>query len=290
MAFKIKFGTDGWRGVIAEDYTFDNVRRATQGFALYMLEQGLAGQWVVVGHDKRFASENFAVAAAEVLVGNGLNVFLTDGATPTPVIAYSVVNKKACGAINITASHNPPSDNGFKVRNETGGAIDPAGLVQIEAGIPDALDDVKRVAYDKAEKEGHIVKFDPAPAYIAHVQKIIDLQPIKDAGLTVMVDTMWGNGAGWFPRFLDGGKTRVIEIHNQRNPSFPEMKRPEPIPPNIDPGLKATVANKADILLVTAGDADRLGVGDENGEFINQLRVYGLLAYYLISAGNFSIS
>ena len=282
MAFKIKFGTDGWRGVIAEDYTFDNVRRATQGFALYMLEQGLAGQWVVVGHDKRFASENFAVAAAEVLVGNGLNVFLTDGATPTPVIAYSVVNKKACGAINITASHNPPSDNGFKVRNETGGAIDPAGLVQIEAGIPDALDDVKRVAYDKAEKEGHIVKFDPAPAYIAHVQKIIDLQPIKDAGLTVMVDTMWGNGAGWFPRFLDGGKTRVIEIHNQRNPSFPEMKRPEPIPPNIDPGLKATVANKADILLVTDGDADRLGVGDENGEFINQLRVYGLLAYYLL--------
>ena len=282
MIPKIKFGTDGWRGVIAEDYTFDNVRRATQGFALYMLEQGLAGQWVVVGHDKRFASENFAVAAAEVLVGNGLNVFLTDGATPTPVIAYSVVNKKACGAINITASHNPPSDNGFKVRNETGGAIDPAGLVQIEAGIPDALDDVKRVAYDKAEKEGHIVKFDPAPAYIAHVQKIIDLQPIKDAGLTVMVDTMWGNGAGWFPRFLDGGKTRVIEIHNQRNPSFPEMKRPEPIPPNIDPGLKATVANKADILLVTDGDADRLGVGDENGEFINQLRVYGLLAYYLL--------
>jgi phosphomannomutase len=282
MAFKIKFGTDGWRGVIAEDYTFDNVRRATQGFALYMLEQGLAGQWVVVGHDKRFASENFAVAAAEVLVGNGLNVFLTDGATPTPVIAYSVVNKKACGAINITASHNPPSDNGFKVRNETGGAIDPAGLVQIEAGIPDALEDVKRVDYAKAEKEGHIIKFDPAPAYIAHVQKIIDLQPIKDAGLTVMVDTMWGNGAGWFPRFLDGGKTRVIEIHNQRNPSFPEMKRPEPIPPNIDPGLKATVANKADILLVTDGDADRLGVGDENGEFINQLRVYGLLAYYLL--------
>jgi phosphomannomutase len=282
MAFKIKFGTDGWRGVIAEDYTFDNVRRATQGFALYMLEQGLAGQWVVVGHDKRFASEHFAVAAAEVLVGNGLNVFLTDGATPTPVIAYSVVNKKACGAINITASHNPPSDNGFKVRNETGGAIDPAGLLQIEAGIPDELEDVKRVAYAKAEKEGHIIKFDPAPAYIAHVQKIIDLQPIKDAGLTVMVDTMWGNGAGWFPRFLDGGKTRVIEIHNQRNPSFPEMKRPEPIPPNIDPGLKATVANKADILLVTDGDADRLGVGDENGEFINQLRVYGLLAYYLL--------
>lgn len=282
MTFKIKFGTDGWRGVIADDYTFENLRRAAQGFASYMLAQGKAGQPVVIGHDKRFASEHFAAAAAEVLAGNGLKVFLTDGATPTPVIAFSVVNKQACGAINITASHNPPSDNGFKVRNETGGAIDPQGLLQIEAGIPDSLDDVKRMPYAQAEKEGLIVKFDPAPAYIAHIQKLIDLQPIKDAGLTVMVDTMWGNGAGWFPRFLDGGKTRVIEIHNQRNPSFPEMKRPEPIPPNINPGLRATVENNADILLITDGDADRLGVGDENGEFINQLRVYGLLAYYLL--------
>ncbi len=198
------------------------------------------------------------------------------------MIAFSVVNKKACGAINITASHNPPSDNGFKVRNETGGAIDPQGLLEIEAGIPDSIEAVKRQGYGTAENEGHIVKFDPAPAYIAHIQKLIDLQPIKDAGLTVMVDTMWGNGAGWFPRFLDGGTTRVIEIHNQRNPSFPEMKRPEPIPPNINPGLKATVENNADILLITDGDADRLGVGDEHGEFINQLRVFGLLAYYLL--------
>lgn len=282
MAFKIKFGTDGWRGTIAEDYTFDNVRRAAQGYATYMLKQGKAGQWVVVGHDKRFASENFAAAAAEVLAGNGLKVYLTDGATPTPVIAFSVVNRKACGAVNITASHNPPSDNGFKVRNETGGAIDPQGLLEIEAGIPDGMVDVRRMPYAEAEKAGMILKFDPAPAYISHIQELIDLQPLKDAGLTVMVDCMWGNGAGWFPRLLAGGKTRVIEIHNQRNPVYPEMKRPEPIQPNIDVGLKATVENKADILLITDGDADRLGVGDENGAFINQLRVYALLAYYLL--------
>jgi len=282
MTIKIKFGTDGWRAVIADDYTFDNVRRAAQGFASYMLAQGRLGEWVIVGYDKRFASEHFAEAAAEVLAGNGLNVYLTIGATPTPVIAFSTVNKKACGAVNITASHNPPSDNGFKVRNETGGAIDPAGLVQIEAGIPDSIEDVQRMPFSTAEKEGRIIKFDPAPAYIEHLKDLIDLQPIKDAGLTVLVDSMWGNGAGWFPRLLDGGKTRVIEIHNQRNPSFPEMKRPEPIPPNIDPGLKATLENSADILLVTDGDADRLGVGDENGYFINQLRVYGLLAYYLL--------
>lgn len=282
MAFKIKFGTDGWRGTIAEDYTFDNVRRAAQGYATYMLKQGKAGQWVVVGHDKRFASENFAAAAAEVLAGNGLKVYLTDGATPTPVIAFSVVNRKACGAVNITASHNPPSDNGFKVRNETGGAIDPQGLLEIEAGIPDGMADVRRMPYAEAEKAGMILKFDPAPAYISHIRELIDLQPLKDAGLTVMVDCMWGNGAGWFPRLLAGGKTRVIEIHNQRNPVYPEMKRPEPIQPNIDVGLKATVENKADILLITDGDADRLGVGDENGAFINQLRVYALLAYYLL--------
>ncbi len=284
MSTKIKFGTDGWRGVIAEDYTFDNVRRCAQGFATYMLEQGNKGKWIVVGHDKRFSSEHFAAAVAEVLAGNGLNVWLTDGATPTPVIAYAVVDKKAAGAVNITASHNPPTDNGFKVRNETGGAIDPDGLKRIEAGIPDSVENVKRKTYAEASAAGEIVKFDAATPYIEHLTRdgLIDLQPIKNAGLTVMVDTMWGNGAGFFPRLLAGGKTKVLEIHNERNPSFPEMKRPEPIQPNIDVGLKATVDNKADVLLITDGDADRCGIGDENGQFINQLRVYALLAYYLL--------
>ena len=284
MAFKITFGTDGWRGVIAEDYTFDNVRRCSQGFATYLLNHGKQGQWVVVGHDKRFSSEHFAAAVAEVLAGNGLKVYLTDGATPTPVIAYAVVDKKAAGAVNITASHNPATDNGFKVRNETGGAIDPDGLIEIESGIPESMENVKRKKYADASAAGEIVKFDAATPYIEHLTRdgLIDLQPIKDAGLTVMVDAMWGNGAGWFTRLLSGGKTKVIEIHNVRNPSFPEMKRPEPIQPNIDVGLQATVDNHADILLITDGDADRCGIGDENGKFINQLRVYALLAYYLL--------
>jgi len=282
MATTIRFGTDGWRGVIAEDYTFENVRRCAQGFASYLKEKGKQGQWVVVGHDKRFDSEFFAAAVAEVLAGNGLKVHLTDGATPTPVIAFSVVNKQACGAVNITASHNPGTDNGFKVRDEHGGAIDPDGLKRIEALIPENLKSVQRKEYAAGEADGTIVKFDPAPAYIEHVEKLLDLQPLRDAGLTVMVDCMWGNGAGWFPRLLAGGKTRVIEIHNERNPVFPEMKRPEPIQPNIDVGLAATLKNKADVLLITDGDADRLGVGDEQGKFVNQLRVYGLLAYYLL--------
>jgi len=282
MSFKITFGTDGWRGVIAEEYTFDNVRRCAQGFASYLLEKSRQGQWVVVGHDKRFDSEFFAAAVAEVLAGNGLKVYLTDGATPTPVIAFSVVDKKACGAVNITASHNPGTDNGFKVRNEFGGAIDPDGLMKIEALIPATIEMVKRKAYIDAQASGEIIKFDPVTPYEAHINKLIDLQPIKAAGLTVMVDCMWGNGAGYFPRLLAGGRTKVLEIHNQRNPVFPEMIRPEPIPPNINVGLQATLDAHADVLLITDGDADRVGVGDENGQFVNQLRVYGLLAYYLL--------
>ena len=282
MVYKIKFGTDGWRGVIAEDYTFDNVRRCAQGFASYLREQGREGQWVVVGYDKRFHSENFAAATAEVLAANGFKVYLTDGATPTPTIAFAVVNKGACGAVNITASHNPPTDNGFKVRDENGGAIDPEGLKQIEALIPDSDENVGRILLNDAMRDGKVVMFDASEAYAAHIQKLVDIQPIKDAGFTVVVDAMWGNGAGWFTRLLGGGKTKIIEIHNTRNPAFPEMKRPEPIRPNIDVGLRTTVENNADILLITDGDADRCGIGDENGEFINQLRVYALLALYLL--------
>jgi len=282
MAHTIKFGTDGWRGVIAEDYTFENVRRAAQGFASFMNEQGKQASWIVVGYDKRFGSEYFAGAVAEVLAGNGLHVHLTNGPTPTPVIAYSVISKQAAGAVNITASHNPATDNGFKVRNQFGGAIDPEGLERIEALIPDSVETVRRQDLTGAVARGLIVEFDPAPAYRKHIAKLVDLAPIRDSGLTVMVDSMWGNGAGWFAGLLAGGTARVIEIHKERNPLFPEMKRPEPISPNIDVGLAATVANRADVLLVTDGDADRLGVGDENGQFIDQLRVYALLAYYLL--------
>lgn len=282
MTYKIKFGTDGWRGEIADDYTFDNLRRAAQGFAAYLLEMNRQGQWVVVGYDKRFHSENFAAAAAEVLAANDLNVYLTDGATPTPTIAYAVVNKKACGAINITASHNPATDNGFKVRDENGGAIDPEGLRRIEALIPESAEEVKRIPLADAMDDSKVVVFDASEAYFTHIQKLVDIQKLKDAGLTVVADVMWGNGAGWFERLLGGGKTKVIEIHNQRNPIFPEMIRPEPIQPNIDVGLRATVENQADVLLITDGDADRCGIGDEKGEFIDQLRVYALLALYLL--------
>ena len=277
----ILFGTDGWRGQIAEDYTFANVRRCAQGFASYLLAHGWAGQAVVVGFDKRFASEHFAAAAAEVLAANGLKVWLTDGPTPTPVIAYAVVDRQAKGAINVTASHNPPTDNGFKVRDPNGGAIDPAGLKQIEALIPGS-EGVKRMPFAEAQSHGLIRIFDAAPPYIENLKRLVDLGGIRDAGLKVLVDPMWGNGGGWFPRLLAGGRTTVQEIHNTRNPIYPDMRRPEPIPPNVDVGLRATVENHADVLLITDGDADRMGIGDEQGRFLNQLQVMALLALYLL--------
>lgn len=282
MTQTIKFGTDGWRAEIADDYTFANVRRCAQGFADYLISKGYAGEWVVVGYDTRFHSENFAAAVSEVLVANDLRVYLTSEATPTPAISYSVVKLQAVGCVNITASHNPATDNGFKVRNEFGGAIAPDGLKDIESRIPLLEDHIKRTDLAKGIDTGIIVRFDPAPAYIEQLQSLVNLKPIKEAGLNVYIDPMWGNGIGWFPRLLKGGKTKVTEIHNTRNPLFPEMIRPEPIPPNVNVGLKYAAENGADVLIVTDGDADRLGIGDEHGQFINQLRVFALLAYYLL--------
>src|SRR5450759_1099158 len=177
MGQNIHFGTDGWRGAIAEDYTFANVRRCAQGFSDYLVNHGKKGEQVVVGYDKRFLSEYFALAVSEVLVANGMRVYLTNGATPTPIIAFSVVNKKACGAVNITASHNPPTDNGVKVRDEHGGAIAPEGLLKIESQIPDKIDQVKRLSPGNSlTSQPLFERFDPAPTYIEHLKDLIDLQ------------------------------------------------------------------------------------------------------------------
>jgi len=279
----IKFGTDGWRGRIADDYTFANLRRCAQGFADYLQAIDPHGA-VVVGYDRRFLAEHFAAAAAEVLAGNGLHVCLTPTATPTPVISYGVTVKNALGAVNVTASHNPPEDCGFKVRDAHGGAVDPEGLAQIESLIPpaDEPDAVLRLPLSEAIDQGKVEMFDAKPAYLAHLAGLIDVEPIRQAGLKVVVDNMWGNGAGWLSEILDGGRTEIVEVHAARNPIFPEMKRPEPIPPNIDAGLAVGRKLGADAVCILDGDADRCGFGDEHGEFIDQLRVFGLLAYYML--------
>ena len=205
----IRFGTDGWRGRIADDYTFAAVRRCTYGFASYLRREAGDGVPVIVGYDRRFGSEHFAAAAAEVLAGAGFHVLLTDEATPTPAIAYAVRHHGAAGAVNITASHNPSSDNGFKVRDASGGAIAPEGLQAIEAAIPPDDSSVPRESLEQARTAGHIEIFDAAPAYQAQLERLVDVRPLRDAGLLIVVDSMWGNGAGWIARLLGGGPTRV---------------------------------------------------------------------------------
>ncbi len=283
MATTIKFGTDGWRGTIAGDYTFDNVRRVAQAVAEYFREDvGTADRGIVVGYDRRFGSEHFAAAAAEVLAGNGIHVFLTPTATPTPVISYSILARKAAGAVNITASHNPPTDNGFKVRDHRGAAVAPEGLKRIEARIPDSVDSVKSLSLETAKSQGLVEVFDPAPAYFEYVRRHVDPEPIRRAGLNVVYDAMWGAGAGWIDRLLEGGSTTIHRIHYERNPIFPEMKRPEPIPPNINVLLRTVVDLGADAGIANDGDGDRVGFADEQGNFVDQLRVYGLLAMYML--------
>jgi phosphomannomutase len=280
----ILFGTDGWRARIADDYTFANVRRCAQGFADFLKATypGQLSRGVVVGGDKRFQSEHFAAAAAEVLAGNGIPAHFCGGGVPTPVISFGVTERQAIGAINITASHNPPEDNGFKVRDPNGGAIPPQGLKAIEARIPADGRGVSTMDFDAAAKAGLIREYSPQRAYDARIRSLVDVAAISAAGFQVVVDNMWGNGAGYLSSFIAGGKTQVVEYHAERNPSFPEMRRPEPIPPNVDAGLARGVALGADCVCIMDGDADRCGFGDENGHFVDQLRVFGLLAMYLL--------
>ena len=285
MGTPIKFGTDGWRGIIADDFTFENVRRCTEGFARYLKSEhspSQLGRGVVVGGDRRFNSEHFAAAAAEVLAAHDIPVHFCGGGVPTPVISFSVRSRNAIAAINITASHNPPGDNGYKVRDENGGAIAPEGLKKIERLIPKNAKSVKRLKFSDGTSSGRIMEFNADAQYITQIRKLVDLEPIRNAGLKILVDPMWGNGAGWFSRLIGSGATKIIEIHSDRNPTFPEMHRPEPIHPNIDAGLKKGIENGADVILITDGDADRCGIADEKGQFLDQLRVYGLLALYLL--------
>ena len=283
MTNSIRFGSDGWRGRIAENYTFDNVRRVAQAVAdTFGEEADAARRGVVDGYDQRFASEHFARSVAEVLAGNSIPVALVQAATPTPVVSFSARARKAAGAVIITASHNPPTDNGFKVRDSQGAAIAPAGLKRIESRIPDSVESVKRCSFDAAANSGLVEIFDPAPAYLEYVKQHVDLESIRKAGLRIVHDAMWGAGAGWLERLIGGGSTSIHSIHGDRNPVFPDMRQPEPIPPNID-SLLATVRSRgADVGIANDGDADRIGLADENGQFVTQLEVGGLLALYLL--------
>ncbi len=278
----IVFGTDGWRARIGEDYTYDNVRRCAQGVAEWVADQGTRARGVVVGYDRRFASEYFAVAAAEVLLAHDIPVLFATEAIPTQMTSYEVVERGAACAVMITASHNPWTDNGFKIKSATGAAADPGILGRVEAVIAARAAEVPpRRAFEEAEARGDVERFDPYVGYEAFVRRTLDLDRLRAADMRVLVDPLYGSGAGWISRLLAGGRIVVDELHSERNPWFGGVN-PEPIRPHIDEALGRVRDGGYDLGLLLDGDADRAGAVDEQGTFIHQLQCYGLLMYYLL--------
>ncbi len=280
---KIKFGTDGWRAAIGEDFTFHNVRRCARAVAEYLEETGTAGRGVVVCHDRRFASEHFARACVEVLAAHGIRSFTPPEAVPTQVGSFFTRELGAGAGIVITASHNPWTDNGFKVKADTGGAAAPEMLSAIEATMDRHPDDELPPRRDHADAvaAGLVEMFDPFPRFRDQLASIVDIERIRAADKRVLVEPLYGSGAGWFTRLLDGGRLTIRELHTERNPYFGGVN-PEPIRPNIDAWLEEIPRWGADIGIAFDGDADRVGMATEQGVFVNQLQVYGLLYWYLL--------
>ena len=277
----IVFGTDGWRARIADEFTFENVRRCADGVARYVVEQGAAAKGVVVAYDRRFASEHFAEAAAEVLLAHDIPVALATTAVPTQMSSFEVVQRGSAAGIVITASHNPWVDNGFKVKAPSGAAAGHEILAVVEARL--ALNgghEIGRRPLADAEAAGLVERFDPYDGYERFVRRTVDIDALRAADVSLLVDPLYGVGAGWIGRLLGGGRIRIHEIHQERNPYFGGIN-PEPIRPNVDEALALIAAGGYDLGLLLDGDADRAGAADERGTFIHQLQVTGLLMYYL---------
>jgi alpha-D-glucose phosphate-specific phosphoglucomutase len=281
MTTEIKFGTDGWRAIIARDFTFDNVARCAQGLMDYLKRRGTADRGLVVGYDTRFLSREFAETVAGVGAGNGIKVYLARQAAPTPVISFNVLHHHAAGAAIITASHNPGIWNGFKFKPEYAGSATQEITDQLEARIRE-VSEIKSVSLGAGKDEGLVVDIDPTPPYMERVKSLVDLSAIQDAGLKIMVDAMFGAGGGYIPALVSGGKTTVEEMNGYRNPAFPGMQQPEPIAHNLTTLAQRVREEGASVGLALDGDADRVGLMDEKGNFINTLEVFSILAQYLL--------
>jgi alpha-D-glucose phosphate-specific phosphoglucomutase len=248
----------------------------------YLKKANLSQRGLVIGYDNRFASEDFARAAAEVVAANGIKVYLGTRATPTPAISYGVLTQKAGGAIIITASHNPAIWNGIKYKTEDGTSAPSEVTAEIEKRLSTlTADKIKRLPLPQALEQGTVKYLDLAPPYVKQLNKLIDLKPIRQSKFKVVFDPMYGAGAGYLNQLLSGGAIELKEINGERNPLFPGIQ-PEPIAANLNK-LSATVQKeKADVGIATDGDADRVGIIDEKGNFLNQLQVFALLCLYLL--------
>ncbi|MEX2431324.1 MAG: phosphoglucomutase/phosphomannomutase family protein [Dehalococcoidia bacterium] len=278
----IKFGTDGWRALIARDYTFENVRVCADGVCRLLKAQGKAGQGLVIGYDARWGSPEFAEEAAQVAAAHGIKTYLADRIVPTPVVSYNVLQHHAGGGIVITASHNSGLWNGFKYKPDYAGSATPEIVEQLERHIQQAGAEAKDPAMPlrEAESKGLLVHTEMAVPYLDNLAKAVDLSAIRNAGLRIGFDAMHGAGAGYFSTLIDGGSTKLVEMRGERNPTFPGMAQPEPIAPNLGPSIAAARDGQFDVVLANDGDADRLGVLDERGEFISTLNTFALLCLH----------
>lgn len=282
----IKFGTDGWRAVIAEDFTFENVRLVSQAAADFINHElrGSGDASVVIGFDTRFLSDRFGMAVAEVMAANDIRVWLTRADAPTPSVSYNVKAKGATAGVMITASHNPPRYNGFKLKSADGSSASPEDCNKVEGYLEKLLaSGTKPKCMDIAEgeKAGMIVRFDPAWTYYEHLNRLINMDIISRSEARVVVDPMFGSGRGSLTALLARTRCSVTEIRGYMNPGF-EGIHPEPIAKHLDK-LMATIRREyADIGLATDGDADRIGAADNRGTFVDPHTVMALAARYLV--------
>ena len=294
MPTPIAFGTDGWRAIIAEEFTFPNVRALAASVARLLHATGMAERGLVVGWDTRFASDRFAEAVAEVVTAAGIKVYLAESFAPTPACSYMVLKQRAGGGVVITSSHNPAAYNGFKYKPEYAGSASPEIVAQLEAPLAEILaaGEPPRLPLAEGERRGLVHRLDFRKPYLDRLAELVDLEAIRSSGLRLAVDSMYGAGQRCFAELLARGTCRVTELHAEWNPRFPGLHAPEPIARNLDllaetmrlPEGELGEENGPafDIGLATDGDADRLGVMDERGNFVNQLQVFALLAYYFL--------
>ncbi len=272
MAAKIKFGTDGWRAVIAEDFTFENVARVAQASADFWKHNPAPGTQptIVVGYDRRFLSDRFARRTAEVLAGNGFSVILSDSPVPTPAVSFAVKAMKAVGGVMITASHNPPEFNGFKVKAWYGGSADPSICQAIEERLDQGT--VKWTAFDFAVKSKKIIEKDLRTAHYAACRKLVNFDLIAKSKIRFAHEALYGVGAGCFEEILAGTTCKVTTLNAEHNPGFGGIN-PEPIAKNYVKSAAWLAKNPHDICLVTDGDADRVGgmMGDGSPLTTHQL-------------------
>lgn len=280
---RIKFGTDGWRAVIAEDFTFANVRLVAQAIARYVRDAGLDAKGVVIGYDNRFLSERFAATVAEVMAGNDISSWLTVTSTPTPVTAYAVRTLDAGGAVMITASHNPPEYNGIKFIPDYAGPATAEITEAIEKNLEALEGDegVLMVSLAEGREQGVVRDLDARPHYIEHLHKILDFHAICGGRLKIVLDPMWGAGIGYVEEILKGACSSVEVIHNHRDVLFGGAL-PEPTAAGLSSLRKMVLEHQADLGLALDGDADRFGVIDRDGDYLSPNEILTLILYYIL--------